>query len=554
MRSFLVTIAISIICCLVISPQLVSAQSDAEIAMEKARKAFADEQFDIALNLLVIASQTDTDNPDVFLLLGKTHYQRGEIDQAIVAWKRTLKLAPNLAYAKMMVDRIQGKILNADVRLQAVESLLRQRLPQLAQYEIQAIKRNSLSDSQLIKLLSLESQMLVDIGQGVAALKPLNELTIRDPAQSANPNIRLLIAKAKLNAGDDSVPEALVMLDAIKTDFADTPESTSADLALISYRIQQGDDAIEQLVSWIQANPQHRDLPLARQTMIESVSVFVQVASLQPKPSKNEPLSPADISVLAAAEQAFAFLSHADDSLNLAKQIVSHVQSRWVANGSYQTANQAYERLLKLKLAPSSRAALEGALLQSTNAAASKQLDEILVAVQEGDATAATLSAWIDSNGSHPRIQQAQAHLVSAHLETTRRTGASKLGDELSDSDQSAIILAVTLVKTMKTTAEKTQIIQGLLDHLAKQYAASGAHAAAIAGQQSLLQAKLPRLVRRAILGQLAATQTEQALTRLNALAAAGTLNPGPLPTDLADLLATYQTINTEYPAQPVWF
>ena len=49
------------------------------------------------------ATQTDPKNPEAFLLLGKAHYQLGELDEAIAAWQRTLKLAPEEPFADRML-------------------------------------------------------------------------------------------------------------------------------------------------------------------------------------------------------------------------------------------------------------------------------------------------------------------------------------------------------------------------------------------------------------------------------------------------------------------
>ena len=65
------------------------AQTDAEVAFQQAKVAFANQQFAAARDLLTMASQTDAKNPDIFLLKGKAHYQLGELDEALSAWRRT---------------------------------------------------------------------------------------------------------------------------------------------------------------------------------------------------------------------------------------------------------------------------------------------------------------------------------------------------------------------------------------------------------------------------------------------------------------------------------
>ena len=82
------------------------AQADAQAAFAAAKKAFQQEDFTIARDLLAEASATDRNNPEVFLWLGKAHYQLGEIEEALTAWQRTLKLAPEQPYADRMLKAI----------------------------------------------------------------------------------------------------------------------------------------------------------------------------------------------------------------------------------------------------------------------------------------------------------------------------------------------------------------------------------------------------------------------------------------------------------------
>ena len=70
------------------------AQSDAETAFQNARAAYQAEQFEQARDLARTASQTDAKNPDVWLLVGKSHFQLGELDQALVAWQSVILTFP----------------------------------------------------------------------------------------------------------------------------------------------------------------------------------------------------------------------------------------------------------------------------------------------------------------------------------------------------------------------------------------------------------------------------------------------------------------------------
>ena len=89
------------------------AQSEADVAYQDAKKAFAAEDFAQARDLLIKASQTAPRNPDIWVLLGDAHLRLGELDEALAAWQRTLVLAPEQAYAKRMVAALQGRRLEA---------------------------------------------------------------------------------------------------------------------------------------------------------------------------------------------------------------------------------------------------------------------------------------------------------------------------------------------------------------------------------------------------------------------------------------------------------
>ncbi len=553
MRSHLIMGAIAALLWLSTSPGALWAQSDAEMALNNARTAFANEQFETARDLLKTAGQTDADNPDVFLLLGKAHYQLGEVDQAIAAWKRTLKLAPTQAYARRMVDVLQGKIVDTDLRIEVITSLLEDGLAQLALSEIMSIKRDALADGQLVQLLSLEADALIDLGQGIGALKPLRELAIRDPAQAATARNRLLLGKAKLIAGDQWVAEGLAILSAVKTEFADTDEAKAADLALLSFRIDQGEGSVDELAAWINANPQHPDLATARQTMIRAASVYLQVAAQQPNPGKDEPLSEADKIAFAAAEKALASLLRSAESLELSRQIVAHIQNRFITTGAYGLADETLQRLLKLELPPSSRTVLEIALAKSQDAAAAEQLDRILTSLQDGDEVPETLATWIGAHQKHPRLLDARRRLVTAYLQQTLRAGAVDADAELAPSDQAAIAAAGVLLESLTTSAEKSKLVSELLNHLITHYSAGGAHAAAITGQQSILALILPRPARLLALNALVDTQASLAVSRMDRAVSAGTPLAGALPADVVALLKTLGTINAEFPAQPAW-
>ena len=558
MRSFLITLALAAGFCLAgFSPTAV-AQSDAEIAMQKARTAFQGEQYTTARDLLITASQTDRENPDIFLLLGKAHYQLGDVDKAIVAWKRTLDLAPAQAYARRMVDALQGKLVDVDVRLNVVRALLSDGLGKAALSDIGSLKRASLSDDQKTKLLLLEAESFIAIGQGSMAMKSLRELTIRYPQQSESAAVRLLTGKAKLAAdsGDSavSIQQGLALLTAVKKDLPDSAEAAAADLALISFRLLQAQDAVDELAAWIAAHAEHRDIRAAHRMMVEAVSIFLHEATRLGKPETDADLSGPEKTALKAASHALKSLKRTDESLELTQQIVNHIRTRFIHEGAFAAADQAIQPLLALQLPQASRLTLQTALTEARDAAAAVELSFILTVVHEGDQQPNVLENWIRKHDQHPKVGEARRKLITAYLEQTKRSGTATAKTVLSNFDKSALTATQELLAEPKTSAEKAKLIADWLRYLQDHYSARGAHAASIEAQQGLLTIQLPRSLRLMVLGGLANSQRALAISRLDSAVARGeSLPAGPLPADLAALLTTLQTINQEYPAQPSW-
>ncbi len=100
MQRLIFSIALSLVLGAIASPAL--AQADAQKAYEQAKTALEAGNLAEARDLAKEAAETDPKNAEVFLLLGKAHYGLGELDEAIEAWKQTLALAPQQAYAAKM--------------------------------------------------------------------------------------------------------------------------------------------------------------------------------------------------------------------------------------------------------------------------------------------------------------------------------------------------------------------------------------------------------------------------------------------------------------------
>ena len=143
------------------SPSLAQAPTDAQQALQKARTAYDALRFGKARDLAQKASETDPKNPDIYLLLGKAHYQLGELDEAMAAWKRTLALAPKESFAQKMLDVLQSRRKDVDARVRYIESLLADRLDAVAAVECGSLLDGgkTLSDAQRAAILILQAEV-----------------------------------------------------------------------------------------------------------------------------------------------------------------------------------------------------------------------------------------------------------------------------------------------------------------------------------------------------------------------------------------------------------
>ena len=143
-------------CILLTAVSLVHAQADAQKAYQDAKTAYQAGNFAEARDLAEKAAQTDPKNPEVFLLLGQSRYQLGQVDEAVAAWKQTLALAPKQAFAARMLDVLQAQRVGVDVRIAFVEMLIAEKLSDPAEQEIRKLLSDkALSDLQRAKLLLL---------------------------------------------------------------------------------------------------------------------------------------------------------------------------------------------------------------------------------------------------------------------------------------------------------------------------------------------------------------------------------------------------------------
>jgi len=671
------------------------AQTEAELAYREAKAAIEKGELEKARDLLVTASQTDDKNPDIFLLLGKTEYQLGNVEKAIQAWRHTLQLAPKQAYAKRMLDALSGHVLDADVRLRIASGLLRDGLLKPARQELTKLSFDkTLSDKQRIEYLLLDADYYVQSGSGEMALDRLQELAVRYPDEPKKVRTLLLLGRADLCTGGDLVPRGLAQLRQVIADHADTPEADAAQFELISYELTEDPTAVGPLVAWIKAHADHRSAGAARRRLVAAIGQLLTAAQTDTEVQPDSELTKSDTLALATAAEAYPLLTRAEDAQSLTEKLLGHIEERYVQNKALAAATTAVERLLASPLPPSAKEAAERTLGRVAEAvaagayekiafeiergstdttalvtwiadhpqhplidAARKQLvtahlaasakattpsadaglnesdlaalaaaaeaikgfdqskdsleltqqlikhfetqyaahkafaaaiagveklvavplppssqvlaqqaikrindqaataeyGAILVKLAEGESAAAELAAWIAAHPKHDSAGAARQKLIEAYFEQTKKGPPLKADASLSESDAAALVVAGQMLAEYETAAESLSLVQTVVTHFEKYYAAHKAYQAAIAGIQGLLKFPLPASSRSHALHALARLQTSTAIDQLTADAANGRIKPGPLPASLAAVVNTYATLNKEFPATPTW-
>ena len=350
--------------------------ADAEAAMKQARAAYQAADYPLSRDLAKKASETDPNNPEVHLLLGQAHYQLGELDEAITAWKRTLRLAPEQPYAAKMLAVLRGEAVEIDTRIKLIEVMLAERLYDPALGECRKLMADeALSDAQRVKTMTLQAESLVRMHKGPEARTLLHELLERYPRQADPVQTTLLMGEAKLQGDAQSAREALVSLQTLVADHPDTPAAARARYDIITHDPKLADAVhqAEAMANWLAANADHELADDARRSLLDT---YLTPDGQLPKPTADSQLSPTDVQALALTAE----LSRREPSSAkvdaLTSQLLGHIKQRYVAAGAYTAAVQAMETMLAMPLPKSSRLLVRKDRASAKYLIASKWLDE----------------------------------------------------------------------------------------------------------------------------------------------------------------------------------
>jgi TolA-binding protein len=330
------------------------AQADAEAAFEQGRTAYTNGQFAEARDLFQKASQTDNRNPEVFLWLGKAQYQLGALEEAIAAWTRTLKLAPEEPYTKKMLQTLRGQLVEVDIRISLIEVMLKEKLYASAKQECgDLLKDKAVSDEQRVRVKMLQAEVLLATRNYEGAERIIHELLTQYPKLADKARMTLLLGQTKIHV-PGKADEGLLLLKKVVADYGSTPSAVTAQYELAVFNLNQDINAahIRDLSTWIADNPGHS---LVEKGLERLVQAYPALTRQQAVPTAVSELSEWDMAALKTVDDLLRRSIRADEALKLTKQIVGHFDKHYAAHRAYAAAVSGCEALLKLSLSPSSR-------------------------------------------------------------------------------------------------------------------------------------------------------------------------------------------------------
>ncbi len=355
--------------------------SDAQQALQKARKAYDSGSFGEARDLAKKAAETDSKNADVYLLLGKAHYQLGELDDAMAAWNQTLVLAPKESFARQMLEMLQSRRKDVDSRIRYVESLIADRLDAVAAVECHSLLEGnkSLSDGQRAAILTLQAKLAIHGGRPAEALQVLESVQALYPKQADSTTIKLITGQAKLQLGGPIAAEGLAILKELATR-GDTPAAAMAQYELIYLDLSQGVDRarIAALAKWLADHPKHSQTAEARSQLL---TAYLTLANQAAPPRPDASLGESDGAALAVAKEIIKLSPRSDEKAAVVQRMVEHLSTKYASRMAYSAVIVGLRDLLPEGLPRPSRIAVRLALYAQLKALA---LEHLRVEAQSG--------------------------------------------------------------------------------------------------------------------------------------------------------------------------
>jgi len=542
-------------CLMLASTGTVHAQSDAEIALRNARAAFVNEDYSGAVKEAQRAAQTDENNPDVFLLLGRAHLQQGQIIEAAKAFRRVLELAPDHEYARSMVDALEGRSAGADQRLRLISQLIDAGLPEAAAKELEALSRfPALTPEQQTRLYKSWSAALLEINLPQEALNRIQQLTSLQPEEADSASVRLLTARAYVGIGGQYVTAGVALLHAIREQFPDSPEADLAQLEILAHRLQLGEDVVADVSAWMEQHGNRADRRRARLVLHSAVDRFLAASSSHAFATSASTLNAADRAALSAAGILLSETADSEVQLRLVQRLANHFRERYLDAGALAASREGLASLSDLPLAVDAKTLLNRSLSAIDEAAATHAFRVIERGLASGSHGSEEVKAWIAEHAGHPMRRDALQLLVTSLLAESQHATQPRSETPLADTDRAAIAAAEQLIGEPDSEKHAVQVIQVLATHFRTWYFDHGASEAAITGMTLLVPLEAPgRQIE--LWHQILDLQIQAAVADVKRAVAAGEVPPSAdqLPESVAAAVAVAQRINRDFPSRPAW-
>ncbi len=339
-------------------------QADALKAYEDAKAAFEAGRFAQARDLAETASRTDPRNPEIFLLLGKAHYQLGAVEKAVAAWKEAIALAPEEPYAKRMVEVLRGERRAIDSRIDLVRAMVKEGLFSPALKETtRLLAGEALSVRQRVAITTLAAEALIRTRARVKTnpQQLLQELLVLYPEELDKARVILLLGLAKLKSGGQDTAGGLGLLEKVVADHPTTPAAASARFALLKYDLQQGvaSSKAGALAQWLEQNAEHREAPEARSMVLDAYLTLTRQGA---RPNPKTALSSWDAKALELVADIEERMPRASEVAGLTERVIRHLNDHYASNKAYSAAVTAVTTMLEKSRVPKSRLLLLRAL------------------------------------------------------------------------------------------------------------------------------------------------------------------------------------------------
>ena len=349
------------------------AQADAAVAYQQGKTAFAEGKFEKATELFTQASQTDAQNPEVFLWLGKAQYQLGHLNEAVTAWNATIKLSPNEPYAAQMLNALRGDLGDTEGTLAVADKLIKDDLNDPAILTLNKLLNDkALTETQRARALTLKAAASVGSNLRDQAELIAQELLTRYAKVIDTDQVTLLLGRAKLGHSRHA-NEGIELLTKLVADHPNTEAGITAQYELIAFDLGYGADEsktaidgitaarVDDLANWVAAHPDHFNSLKARLMLFKRDMV---VADLAGTPKADATLNAYDKAAIAVADQLFKTSLPDSEKVSIAKQLVKHLDDRYAGNKAFAAATAGVELVLKSPLSVSSRSVALGGLVK----------------------------------------------------------------------------------------------------------------------------------------------------------------------------------------------